>query len=291
MDAKQIKLSLLILFGLIVLSYGFLIYAQENSASSANILSAPSSDSETNLTKEVAQKISAITADSDADSAVTIDEIKNIVDESLSSQENAFVLPEMTGLELNIKKQDYSKYSAAIAKEKEKEDSINYAAGIFYIFNSNSVEPINSISETPTFFASLADIILPAIATGDTSSLASLTESGKKIFEQLKDMEIPEKLVDTHIKIMQFTQYATNMEALLASQNSDDPLKALSDLSKISGFFESALNFSTEAAQLFKDYIPENDPAMASQLEKYGIAIDLDASATSDTNAATDKNN
>lgn len=284
MNAKQIKLSLLILFGLIVLSYGFLIYAQENSDSSTNILSPTTSDSTPNLTKEVAQKISAITANANTDSEVTVDEIKNIVDSSLAAQNTEVSLPNISLDEIKIKKQDYSKYSEAVAKEKEKNDAIVYTAGLFYIFNSNSTKPVNSISEMPTFFTSLANVVIPVITTGDTSSLDSLADSSKKISEQLGDIEVPEKFVDTHIKLMQFTQYATTIKTMLASQNSDDPLKALSNLSKFSGILESALNFSTEAAQLFKDYIPENDPLMASQLEKYGIATDTDTETAANEN-------
>ena len=273
----------MILFGLVISSYGFLIYAQENSDSSTNILSSANSDSGTNLTKEVAQKISAITANTDANPEVSIDEIKNIVDESLSSQEDAFILPEMSGIKLNIKKQDYSKYSAAVAKEKEKEDSVEYATKLFYIFNSNSIKPVTSLNEMPSFFESLPSIIIPAITTGDTSALDQFSASGEKILEQMKDIEVPEKLIDTHIKIMQFARYATSLKNLIANQDPSDPLKTLSDLSKISGFLGSLSGFSVEASQIFKDYIPENDAAMISQLEKYGITINPNAATESET--------
>jgi len=279
----------LILSSLILLSYGFLISAQENNTA-ANIFTATAStpSAETNLTKEIAQKISVIAASPNGEAQqISADQLKNMVSESLNTTFSEDELPPINKDAIKIKKQNYSNLSEAAAKEKEKADAITYTAGLFYIFNSNLPNPVSSLGDLPAFFTSLTGALLPVFTAGDTSSLDQLSDSGEKILEQMNDLEVPEKLIDAHLKGLRFAQYAALLKTKLTTQDPNDPVGELANLSQISGFLESLLNFSTEASQILSVYIPENDTAMTAQLDKYGITVPLaNTPAPANTTAA-----
>jgi hypothetical protein len=117
----------------------------------------------------------------------------------------------------------------------------------------------------------LAQQVMGALDSKSTSSLDSLSSSGDKILEEMKDVEVPEEMVDTHIKAMQFAYYAKNLKDLI-QPNADDPLKDIADLSQIKGFISSFTAFIDDAQSKFEKYnIDTEDKTLQKKLKDYGI--------------------
>ncbi len=227
---------------------------------------------EKNLTADVAQKISALVASSEGtNKQVSLEEVQALVDESISNNTvSEEALPEIKKEDLNIKKQNYGKLSEAKAQEKKKEDFLNYITAVMYIFSSNSPQPITSLSDAPKMLSGMTKTITTALASRNTARLQTLMDSQKKIAEQLKTVEVPEDLVDIHIKALRFALYSENLGKLIQPK-ADDPLGEIANLSKLEGFLSSFSEFATEAGAKFAEYGVVYDETVQKKLKSFGI--------------------
>lgn len=230
------------------------------------------SDDSANITKQVARKVSEIvtTNTGGEDSSVTLDQLQTITDQVLNPSSSQITLPEVKKEDFKIKKQDYGKKDSDSAKKKRKEDFINYITAVFYIFSSNSPKPLTSASDITSVSALISSEISTAITSRNPKVLEDLNKSGDKMIEQLKLVEVPEDLVDIHIKAMQYALYARNLEQYIAP-NSSDPLKDISNFSQIQGLITSLMSFSEEAQNKFNEYGISYDDTIKDKLKDYGI--------------------
>lgn len=237
---------------------------------------ANNAEDEKNITKDLANKISAITLSPDSEEKnISLDEIKSMVNESLDQNISEDELPQIDPEDLKIIKQNY-KGTAEEINARKKEDFAKYIVAVYYILSSNSPEPITSGGDVTSIADSVFQKVITALTNRDTSSLSDLSSSGEKILEQLKNVEIPEELVDIHIKGMQFAQYSIQMEDLVAP-NAEDPMADIANLSKIQSLVETLMVFSTEIQGKFAEYGLQYDDAIKGKIESYGaVAPALD---------------
>jgi len=276
MKTKNLKLSLLILTGLVILSYGFLISAQEGFNSSANVVTNPTTadasaaaSSDTNMTTDVAQKLSAIATNPDSSAQqVSLTDLQKSISDSVNKSFSESDLPKISADKIKIKKQDYTG-SADKIKAKKKEDFINYMAAVYYIFSSNSPKPIASNSDVLSAFNNTLIDVVTSIGARQSKSLDDLQKSGAKIFDQMQQIEVPADLVDVHIKGLEFAQYAMLSKNTIAP-NTDDPLLDLANLAKLEGFVESFSGFFDEVQTKFSDYGIEYDSSLMQKLNSLG---------------------
>lgn len=229
---------------------------------------------ENNLTDKVAQKISAMTMTAEEgteeDGQVSMEQIQALVDEMTNPDSSAITLPDMKEEDIKIKKQKYGSLSEAEAEEKRKEDFSNYITAVFYIFSSNSPRPITSADDITTITSQISQEIISALDSRSSETLSDLNQSGQKIMEQLKDVEVPEELVSIHIKAYQYALYAQQLESLM-TPDSEDPLQEIANFSKISAFVSSLSDFSAEVEKKFSEYGLTYDQSIKDKLEKLGI--------------------
>lgn len=246
-------------------------------ASEINLRKADNVESKDNLTQKVAQKISDLTS-SPQDEEVTLEKINSLVDESLNSENDDIEeqLPKISQEDIKIKKQNYSHLSEEKAKEKKKEDFVEYMAAFYYILSSNSPEPITSFSDINKIMSSFTFDIIGSLNSRNSSSLDKLSQISEKSLEQLKEVEVPEELVDLHIKALRFALYAENLKSSIDSPE-DDPLKDIVNLSKVQAFVGNLMDFSTEAEQKFEEYGVEYDETAKNVLKKYGVELEDDS--------------
>lgn len=346
-EIKHIKLTLLILFGLVVSSFAFFSLAQENSQTENNIfidsdqdglsdqeeasygtdprisdsdhdgytdgaeiksgydpmipspgdrvvkeatMASVDSTNETSLTKEVAQKILAMTADTDSTDSesrqISLDQIKTVIEESLQPEAADAELPTIDKEELNIIKQNYKGTATEIAAKK-KADFINYAVGVYYVFSSNSQTPIVSTGDMPKTITLISQQIITAMTTGDFKSLDGLSASAEKIYEQMKSIGIPEEMADAHIKMLQFAKYAVTIKDTMNS-DSQDPLAQIASLSRMQNFIQEMMSFSGEMTAKLQSYGIQFSE-MQTAMENYGITPPAESTdASADLSNSTD---
>lgn len=206
---------------------------------SATDKSADSSAS-TNMTEELYKKVAALTNDKSSDSQVSMDQISQVTNELLSTQNATVALPQIDTSKFKIKKQDYPKSQA---EEMKKEDFINYISTILYIMASNSPIPITSSTDASSAMTQTIQKVMLSLSTQDPSSLDSLSKSGQAMLEQFQAVEVPEDLVDMHVKVLQYATYAQNLKSLIKF-NPNDPLSNIINYSKIATFVQSLANFT-----------------------------------------------
>jgi len=239
-------------------------------ANNQAVLGQSASQNEENLTEKVSQKITELTSKTgEDDQNVSVEEIQALVDEAMNSTVTAEDLPEIDEKNIKIKKQNYTGSSEKIEEEK-KEDFIDYITSVFYIFSSNSPQPITSSNDISSVIMEFVSDILGAIEKRDSSSLSEISQSGEKIFEQLSDVEVPEDLVELHIKALRYAKYSQSLEKSI-DPNPDDPIKDIANFSKIRAFIGSLSSFSEESFSKFSEYGVTYDDTVKEKLKSLGV--------------------
>jgi hypothetical protein len=302
MNIQKIKVPALILTSLVILSYGFLISAQEGYNSSSNIFSATDpaastinsntatlsavSDDPNSLTNQVAQKLTDLTTSTDLSNTdgqqISIDKLNEIISGTVGQSISGNGLPAISADEIKIKKQDY-KGSADKIKAKKKEDFINYIVGVYYIISSSFPKPITNSDDLSSMTNFMSQTVMTAITSRNSASLNDLANSGQKILDQLKDVEVPQDAVDIHTQALQFAKYAIALKPAV-DMNSADPLADLVNLSKIENFAETIMSFSTAVTAKFNDYGITYDDNIKDKLKALGVTPpDIPDTATTTT--------
>ncbi|KKR21842.1 MAG: hypothetical protein UT50_C0003G0023 [Candidatus Moranbacteria bacterium GW2011_GWA2_39_41] len=246
-------------------------------ASAATFVAA-SEPNKSNLTEQLAQKIStAIDSASTGNQEISLVQIQSIVTETTDAQITQDELPQIASEDIKIKKQDYDKLSEEKASAQKKEDFTNYIIGLSYVLASNSPTPITSTTDIDELANSISSQLTTAITTSDASSLQGLALSGEKILQQMKDIEVPEELVDTHTKGMQLATYAIDLQTKI-SPNTDDPIMDITNYSKMQSLLDLMLSYSNDVAIKFGQYGLTYDDSVQNKLKDYGIVIPADLS-------------
>ncbi|MFA6159898.1 MAG: hypothetical protein WC678_02290 [Parcubacteria group bacterium] len=227
-----------------------------------------------NLTEQVAQKISTITSQAGTDDQeVGMEEIQTLLDSVMNGESFKNELPEISKDSIKILKQNYGNLSKEKSKEKMKEDVTNYFVSILYIFTSNSPKPLTSASDTNAVINQVVTQISTSLTSGDPSNLADLSQSGGKIYEQLKEVSVPEDMVDTQIKALQYGLYAQELKNLIKIDPAD-PLSNLANYSKIATFVQSLNSFYDEIQNKMNDYGIDSENVQ-NKLNDKGISTDI----------------
>ena len=228
---------------------------------------------EKNITTDLSKKLSALTASGNSPS---MDDIQKLIDETLSGVSNNdpgnIVLPEIKKEFLKIKSQaSYANLGEKKATEKIKEDSTNYLTALIYIFSSNSPESITSLNDAPKAISTIENTLISAISNRSTKEISQLLDSQAKIIEQLKALEVPENLVDLHIKALSLATYSQQLASTI-QPNDSDPLGDIASLTKVSSLISAFSDFTQEAQDTFSQYGITYDATIQKKLKSYGIS-------------------
>jgi len=224
-----------------------------------------------NLTQQVAQKINNLAASTDSDEQqIALEDIKTIAQQATSQTITNADLPTVSKDEIKIKKQNFKGLSDDDIKEKKKENFTNYIVAVFYILSSNSPEPITSGTNFTQSVQNIVTQIGNGISTQDSSSLKVFSESGQKMLDQIKDIEVPEELIDLHLKALQFAKYAIQVPDMIAIDTSD-PLSSITNYSKIQAFIQVLMNFNGEVQNKFTEYGITYDDVIKGKIKSTGI--------------------
>ncbi len=227
-----------------------------------------------NLTQQVAQKIFQLSnQNGSSDKNVSLQQIKDVVDQSLNSSTGLDVLTsKISKKDIKIKKENFSHLNKKEIKEKKKEDFIDYITAVFYILASNSPEPITNSSSMTSITSKMVKKITDALVTRDTKPIKDISESGKKMLIQLKKLEVPEDLVDIDLKALQFAEYAQNMKQYI--KPTGDPLEDIANFSRMSGLVENLMSFSQDVQVKFSQYDIKYNKDIENKLNDYGFNVE-----------------
>lgn len=221
------------------------IIQQASARASGNVASG-------NLTKQMSEDlVELLNQQQSEDGDVTIDDVNALIEKTVTEKIRFEDLPSIDPKTITIKKQNYKNLSKEKRAEREKEDAIEYLTTLSYILATNMPQKISSEEDIAQLIAT-AVTDLENITSNHTRAayLVSLAEKGKDILGQLADLDVPENLVDVHIKGMQMAQYAINLKAVIA-QDDNDPLNTIVVLSKVQGLLSLSMDFGKEIGDRF----------------------------------------
>jgi hypothetical protein len=227
-------------------------------ANSAGQTNAPDANQE-NLTKKLAYQITQMTQDPSQSSNIDTGTVQSLVDQIIPEDSGGATgqteteAPVFTKDDFKIKSQNYAKLGDKKAQEQRKEDFIEYVSAIFYIFSSNSTQPITSGTDINSVMNSMVQKMISAFAIRDAKQLDDMSASGEKMMEQMKNIEVPEEMIDIHIQALTFAKYAEDMKDYI-NPDPADPISDIQNLTKVSGLVSNSAELFTQIEDKFNEY-------------------------------------
>lgn len=209
----------------------------------------------TNLTTQVSEQIATMVQESTLEGGeeVTLDTITESVQSVLEQTDQEIVLPEVSVDEVKVK-QVSKKLKEAERLEMEKEDAVEYLTVMAYILANNSPKKFHSQNDLSSLLTSLGTDSLSAITLGNTKYLEDLSKKGEKILEETKEIEVPEGMLDVHVRAIKMAKYSITLKDEVSKTNPSDPLGQIASLSKLQGFFGVVSDFSQEIYSKMAEY-------------------------------------
>ena len=206
-----------------------------------------------NLTQRVSGEIANILQDTDAsDKAVSLDDINTSVQKMLSESMAEVTLPDVDINSIKIKKLAKGLKGKA-RDEQERQDALEYLTVVSYLVANNMPQPFQAQSELSGIFTNFSSEFTSSLSSGDMGYIDGLSKRGEKMLEGLKDIEVPEKMLDVHVKALKMSKYAMQLRGEL-KPSQGDPLGQIAVLAKMQGLFGSMAGLIGEVQQRLIDY-------------------------------------
>lgn len=218
----------------------------------AKSVSTSSQDESINLTEQVSGEIASLLKNtSKSGQEISLEDINNSVDKVTNGTIEEIILPEVTTKDIKIKKISKN-LSDEKQSEQEKKDALEYLTVLSYLIANNSPKTFQTQDDLSAIFNNLSLESIAGLASGNMQALDDLSKRGEKMLEELKDIEVPEKMLDIHMKALQLAKYAMQLKGELKPSDTD-PLGQIAVLSKAQGFFGSIAGFSDEVSKKLAD--------------------------------------
>jgi Bacterial TSP3 repeat len=218
------------------------------SEDNANNTPAAMQDASENLTQKVSNEIANILKNTNqSGQAVSVEDVNASVQKVLGDETGAeeIILPEVDIQAIKIKKGPAKNLSEEKRKKQERDDILEYLTVIAYIIANNSPREFQTEDDFSNMLTNITKDSVAELTSGNMNLLNQLSKHGEKIMEELKNIEVPEKMLDTHIKALKTAKYAIQLkEELGAAQN--DPLGQIAALAKAQGFLGNITELVSE---------------------------------------------
>lgn len=208
---------------------------------------ASSEDQPTTLTDQATQEIASIVQDSTTGEMkdVSIEDINASVQDIMSQSDQEIILPEIDLDEIKVKSIS-TKLKGKERIAQEKDDSIEYLTVMSYVLANNFPKKFHTQNDFISLLTSFGSESLSAVTLGNDQYLEDLSKSGKKILEEIKDIEVPESMLDIHAKAIKMAKYSMQLKDEVKGDTEEDPLGKISSLSKVQGFLGVVADLTLE---------------------------------------------
>jgi len=221
-------------------------------------------ETQENLTRKVSEKIADVVdgAETGANgvSEVSLEELNTIVEDLLSGEAEEVILPDVDIASIAVKDQTYGDLSEEERGEQVKEDITEYLTAIAYIFANNAPETFSTEEDLQTISENIIDEAVSTIPLGDFTSLYGFADDGEKVLSQIREIEVPEAMLEIHIQAMKLAMYASSQSEEMAKYADDDPIRNIKNLSYMQGFLNVSLDFISDVQIALSEYGIEEIP-------------------------------
>jgi len=227
----------------------------ENTSAVSNQANAADANTPT-LTDNYLQDFSSFVSSKDGQSVSTAD-INTFADEQVAKNIGDPVtldtLPDVDQSQIKILNQDYPSLSATDKKKQEAKDAANYLAQMTYLLMSNSPVQLSTTADFTTlqndFFSHLADL---SSSTSDSEYFSDLGNRLEVVVNQAMDIQVPETMVDLHVKFLRIAKGILTLRDLPFDAN--DPMGKTVFLTKVQAYLNLVSDFFQND---FKNYFEQ----------------------------------
>lgn len=214
-----------------------------------------------NLTDVATEELANIVSEKQQENEeLTHEDLNQAVANVLAQTNQEIELPEVSVENLKIKEVS-NKLDEEEKAAQKKEDTIEYLTTVSYIILSNSPSPIRSDMELGGFLQRASQEVLLSVATGNYSMINTLGTKTEAVLKEIETVEVPENMVDTHLKAVQVVKFLGSMGEKIKSLNlSDDPIGQMAELAKVQGAMLEVQNFVYESQQKLTNLGIKNIP-------------------------------
>ena len=136
-------------------------------------------------------------------------------------------------------------------QEQKREDTLEYLTTVSYILLSNAPVPIRSQEDLTSFANSSFQDVTVALTTGNFGFLDEIEAKGERALEEIQTVEVPENMVDTHVKAIKTVKlFSTLSEKVRSIDPVNDPLGQMFELSKLQGAITQVQTFLDDTTQM-----------------------------------------
>lgn len=213
--------------------------------------------SKENLTKKISTEVARLAQEKGAGDSISLEDVDSMVSTAIGDGE-AIELPTVADDEIKVRllsKKD-KKLSGDERKKKEEQYIVEYLTSMAYIIANNSPSAFQTEDQLKSISQDVVNQSNNALLLGDFSYIADISKNGEKVLEQIRGVEVPEAMVETHLKALRMAKYAVSLKDELVSvqSNTEDPLQNISTLSKIQGFMNTSVLFIGEFQGKLTEY-------------------------------------
>lgn len=214
-----------------------------------------------NLTEIATEELASIVSEKqDASQEITNEDLNQAVANVLAQANQEVELPEVEIDTLKIKEIS-KKLDEEEREAQKKEDTVEYLTTVSYIILSNAPSPIRSDMELSGFLQRASQEALLSVATGNYSMIDALETKSEAVLKEIESVEVPENMVDTHLKAVQVVKFLGSMGSKIKSMNlSNDPIGQMAEFAKVQGAILEVQNFVYESQQKLTDLGIKNIP-------------------------------
>lgn len=211
-----------------------------------------------NLTKKISVEVAQLVQEkTGSDSDVSLEDVDFMINTAIGGEEEV-VLPAVSDDEIKVKvlSKKEKKLSTEERKKKEEQYIVNYLTSMAYIIANNSPTTFQTEDQLKSISQDVVSQSNNALLLGDFSYIANISKNGEKILEQIREVEVPETMVEIHLKALRMAKYAVSLkdELVAVQNNTEDPLQNIATLSKIQGFMNTSILFIGEFQGKLAEY-------------------------------------
>ncbi|QQR78488.1 MAG: hypothetical protein IPJ68_05435 [Candidatus Moraniibacteriota bacterium] len=213
------------------------------------------SDTQTpNLTTKATNEFAALLEEKGNSSEITNEDFSTVINNVMATSQEEVVLPEIDSSFLKIKKLS-DNLTDEEEKEQNREDTVQYLTLSAYILLSNLPTPVRNEAQLQNFITTSSNTMLTSLVSGDFSFLDESERRAKNALEEINQLDVPESMVDTHMKAVKLLSYISNIkQSIQGSVTPEDPLAQMMAFSKIIGVVVSLQGFMQETQTKLSQY-------------------------------------
>lgn len=198
-------------------------------------------------------------AEQEQDQILTPDDLNAVVAKVVQNANQEVELPEVDVDDIKVKEPAKGLSEEELQAEK-KQDTLEYLTTVSYILMSNSPVTVHSKEDVSNVLLQASQNMMLVLSTGNfngfngIANVSDLKTKSNKALEEINALEVPENMIDMHVKAIQIVKLVVSMGETISAMNFDrDPIGQMAQLSKLQGAMFTIQNFLNNATSKMTD--------------------------------------